>query len=121
MTAPNAVVTLARGTLPAFEIGNARPLVVSPQHRRLLRGPAAQALFNTPEVLVAASDLVNDRTITVDSTLREVTYVHVLLARHQIVLANGLETESFHPSNAARDQIVEGHHRRALRNGDHIG
>ncbi|AZU04172.1 2-dehydro-3-deoxyphosphooctonate aldolase [Glycocaulis alkaliphilus] len=26
MTAPNAVVTLARGILPAFEIGNARPL-----------------------------------------------------------------------------------------------
>ncbi len=80
-------------------------LVVSPQHRMLVRGAAAQALFNTDEVLVAAEDLLNDISITVDHQLREVTYVHVLLERHQVVWANGLETESFHPSNAALDTI----------------
>jgi hypothetical protein len=37
--------------------------------------------------------------------LREVTYVHVLLPRHQIVWANGIETESFHPSNTALDTV----------------
>jgi hypothetical protein len=80
-------------------------LWVSPQHRMLVRGPQAQALFNTPEVLVAAEGLVNDHSITVDYALREVTYIHVLLARHQIIWANGLETESFHPANAALDTI----------------
>jgi hypothetical protein len=80
-------------------------LLVSPQHRMLVKGAASQALFNTSEVLVAAEDLVNDATIAVDHVLREVTYVHILLERHNIVWANGLETESFHPSNTALDTV----------------
>jgi hypothetical protein len=80
-------------------------LLVSPQHRMLVTGPQAQALFNTAEVLVAAEDLINDVTISVDHALREVTYVHVLFERHNVVWANGLETESFHPSNTALDTV----------------
>ncbi len=82
-----------------------RDLLVSPQHRMLVKGAAAQALFNTPEVLVAAEDLLNDLSVTVDHALREVTYVHILLERHNIVWANGLETESFHPSNTALETV----------------
>lgn len=76
-------------------------LVVSPQHRILLKGAAAQALFNTPEVLVAAKDLINGDTVTVDLRMREVTYIHVLFDAHQVLWANGVETESFHPASAA--------------------
>ncbi|MFV1594731.1 Hint domain-containing protein [Phaeobacter sp. JH20_36] len=85
-------------------LGIERPdadLLVSPSHRMLLRGPHVQSLFNTPEVLVAARDLINGREITVDTQLREVTYIHVLLAEHQVLWANGVETESFHPAQAA--------------------
>ncbi|MDZ4311285.1 MAG: Hint domain-containing protein [Cypionkella sp.] len=92
----------------ANSMGLHRPdedLLVSPQHRMLVKGAASQALFNTAEVLVAAEDLVNDATVTVDHALREVTYVHILLERHNIVWANGLETESFHPSNTALDTV----------------
>jgi hypothetical protein len=92
----------------AGALGNGRPdedLLVSPQHRMLLKGPAAQALFNTPEVLVAAEDLLNDQSVIVDHTLREVTYVHILLQRHNVIWANGLESESFHPSNTALDTV----------------
>ena len=92
----------------ANSMGLYRPdedLLVSPQHRMLVKGAASQALFNTSEVLVAAEDLVNDATIAVDHVLREVTYVHILLERHNIVWANGLETESFHPSNTALDTV----------------
>lgn len=92
----------------AGALGEDRPdadLLVSPQHRMLVKGASAQALFNTAEVLVAAEDLVNDVSIAVDHALREVTYVHILLERHNIVWANGLETESFHPSNTALDTI----------------
>ena len=74
-------------------------LVVSPRHRVLFKGAAARALFGTPEVLVAAEDLANDRTITRDHTLREVDYIHLLLPRHHVVWANGVETESFHPAS----------------------
>jgi Hint domain len=80
-------------------------LLVSPQHRMLVKGAAAQSLFHADEVLIAAEDLLNDGSICVDRVLREVTYVHVLLERHQIVWANGLETESFHPSNSALETI----------------
>lgn len=76
-------------------------LLVSPEHRMLIKGAAAQNLFNTSEVLVAAKDLINGKTITVDTQVREITYIHVLLDQHQIVWANGLETESFHPASAA--------------------
>jgi hypothetical protein len=74
-------------------------LVVSPRHRVLLKGRAADALFGTPEVLVAAEDLRNDATVMRDKTLREVSYIHLLLPRHHIVWANGVETESFHPAS----------------------
>lgn len=89
-------------------LGQGRPdpdLVVSPAHRMLIKGSAAQALFGTSEVLVRAEDLVNDTTIAVDHALREVTYVHILLGRHNIVFANGIEAESFHPSNTALEMI----------------
>lgn len=95
----------------AGALGIGRPdedLLVSPQHRMLLQGAAAQALFNTPEILVAAEDLINDQTVTVDHTLREVTYVHILLERHNVIWANGLESESFHPSNTALDTVDSG-------------
>lgn len=78
-----------------------RDLLVSPAHRILVKGAAAQSLFNTSEVLVTAKDLINGTTITVDMQVREVTYIHVLLDEHQVLWANGLETESFHPASAA--------------------
>lgn len=89
-------------------LGTGRPepdLLVSPQHRMLLRGPTAEALFNTSEVLISAEDLVNDHSILVDHAVREVTYVHVLLDRHNVIWANGLETESFHPANASLETV----------------
>jgi hypothetical protein len=80
-------------------------LLVSPQHRVLIRGRSARALFNTDEVLVAAADLINDRTITVARALRSLTYYHLMLPRHQVVWANGVATESFHPAEMPLERI----------------
>lgn len=82
-------------------------LLVSPDHRLLVKGPAALVLFNTPEVLVAAKDLVNDHNVLIEHGLREVTYIHMMLDRHQVVWANGVETESFHPANTSLPDIQE--------------
>ncbi|WP_336245977.1 Hint domain-containing protein [Mesobacterium pallidum] len=76
-------------------------LLVSPEHRMLVRGDVARALFNTDEVLVAARDMVNGQSVCVDMLLREVTYIHIMLSDHQVLWANGIETESFHPANTA--------------------
>ncbi len=98
-------------------LGVERPdqeLLVSPDHRMLVQGDVAQALFNTPEVLVSARDLVNGDTISVDSNVRQVTYVHLLLPRHQVLWANNVETESFHPGNAALSTLAENDRARLL-------
>ena len=82
-------------------------LLVSPEHRMLVRGAVARDLFNTPEVLVAAGELVNGSTIVTDYSVREVSYIHLLLEDHQILWANGVETESFHPANAAMSGLSD--------------
>ena len=92
----------------AGALGIDRPekeLLVSPEHRMLLRGRHVQALFNTPEVLVAARDLVNGRTIAPDTSVKEVTYIHLLLGSHQVLWANGVESESFHPASASMSAL----------------
>lgn len=44
-------------------------LLVSPDHRIVLRGPQANALYNCDEVLVTARDLINDHTIIRSSVI----------------------------------------------------
>ncbi|TCP38869.1 Hint domain-containing protein [Rhodovulum marinum] len=97
----------------AGALGGDRPsgtLLVSPSHRVLVTSHAAETLFNSDEVLVAARDLVNDRSITVDHSLRGLTYVHLMLNRHQVVWANGVATESFHPASTSLDMVPPEQH-----------
>ncbi|MFY9212874.1 MAG: Hint domain-containing protein [Aestuariivita sp.] len=99
-------------------LGIERPdqeLLVSPEHRMLIRGHVARSLFNTPEVLVPARDLVNGSNIFVDLQVREVEYIHLLLPHHQVIWANGVEAESFHPASAALSALTEGDRARLLR------
>jgi len=75
-------------------------LLVSPDHRIVLRGARARALYNADEVLVTARDLINDHSITREHGRREVNYIHMMLPTHEVVFANGVATESFHPASA---------------------
>lgn len=84
-------------------------LYVSPDHRILIRGAEAQALFNTPECLVAARDLVGMKGVRVDHRIRAVEYIHLALDGHQIVRANGVDCESFHPALAATAEMASAH------------
>ena len=72
----------------------ATDLVVSPQHRILVRSRIAQRMFGTDEVLVAAKQLCQLDGIDVAQDLSEVVYIHFLFDDHQIVFSNGAETES---------------------------
>ena len=84
--------------------GNHRALLLSPLHRVLIRDALAELLFGDAEVLVAAKDLVNDRSVRrIEGG--EVEYVHILFDRHQVVLSEGLETESFLPGPQIRDSF----------------
>ena len=90
-----------------------RDLVVSPQHRILVRSRIAQRMFGAPEVLVAAKQLCAIDGIEVAHDLAEVEYFHFLFERHEIVYSEGAATESLYTGpqalasvgTAARDEI----------------
>ncbi len=98
-------------------LGRGLPLrntLVSPQHRMLIEGAGPEMLFGEAEVLVAASHLTG--LAGVAQTLPAgVTYIHLLLDRHEIICANGSWTESFQPADrmlsamdsAQRNEIAE--------------
>lgn len=69
-------------------------LIVSPQHRILVRSRIAMRMFDAQEVLVAAKQLLSVPGIEWATDYENVTYHHIMFADHQIVLANGAETES---------------------------
>lgn len=72
------------------------PLRLSPQHRLLLIGTAAQRLFGRREVLLAAGHLLGLPGIHHD-TAPAAELLHLLLADHEILCTEGLWTESFQP------------------------
>ncbi|WP_084861691.1 Hint domain-containing protein [Salibaculum halophilum] len=88
-------------------LGDHGALMLSPQHRVLLRDAYAELMFEAPEVLVKAKDLVNDGSIRrVEGGL--VTYLHLLFDSHQIIWAEGLATESFLPGPHILSQAETG-------------
>lgn len=81
----------------AGALGPSQPkadLLVSPQHRILVRSQIAHRMFGTDEVLVAAKQLLQIDDIDIADDLDCVIYFHILFDHHEIVLSNGAETES---------------------------
>jgi Hint domain len=74
----------------------ATDLLVSQQHRMLVRSRIAERMFEEAEVLVAAKHLVGLPGIMVACDVDEVTYLHFLCDRHEVVFANGAPTESLY-------------------------
>ena len=77
-----------------------RDLVVSRQHRIFVDDWRAELLFESRGVLVPAHSLVNENSIQLDYSIKEVTFYHIVFDDHEIVDADGLLTESFHPCQA---------------------
>ena len=69
-------------------------LLVSPQHRILVRSKIAQRMFGNMEVIIAAKHLCGFEGIDVAEDVSEVLYYHILLDRHEIIIANGARAES---------------------------
>ncbi|WP_164876097.1 Hint domain-containing protein [Falsirhodobacter deserti] len=81
----------------AGALGKATPktdLVVSPQHRILVRSAIAHRMFGAAEVLVAAKQLLMVDGVDVVHDCTGVEYFHFLLDGHAIVYSNGAETET---------------------------
>ena len=88
----------------AGALGESTPaadLLISPQHRVLVRSRIAQRLFGSDEVLVAAKHLLQLDGVEVADDVREVSYIHFIFDSHQVVISNGAETESLYPGAEA--------------------
>lgn len=73
------------------------PLRLSPQHRVLIRSRVAMRMFGQPEILVAARHLTSLPGIDIDTDCTQVTYLHLLFDRHQVIYSSGAPTESLFP------------------------
>jgi len=90
-------------------------LRLSRQHRVLVRDWRAEVMFGVEGgVLVPAHSLCNDSTVLQERPSRDVTYIHMAFDDHEVVYADGVESESFHPgermvsalNSAQRDELL---------------
>ena len=94
-------------------IGNTSPLIISQQHRVLLRNAEANVMFGAEEVLAPAQSLtqLDGARIAEGAT---VTYHHIMFDAHRIVESDGALSESFFPGatalntldDAVRDELM---------------
>lgn len=81
-------------------------LWLSQPHRLVLRSAIAARMFGGPEVLVAAGRLLGCGGVDCPAPTAPVRYVHLLLRRHEALLAEGLAVESLLPGPRARDILA---------------
>ena len=79
----------------------ARDLLVSQQHRILVRSAIAARMFGAQELLIAAKHLTGIEGIDIVTDAPGVTYVHLMFDAHEILVSNGAETESLYPGPQA--------------------
>lgn len=78
-----------------------RSLIVSPQHRLLVRSKIAVRMFGSREILVAAKHLLALPGIEIAADIQAVTYHHIMCERHEIVTANGTLAETLYTGTQA--------------------
>ncbi|SEO27336.1 Hemolysin-type calcium-binding repeat-containing protein [Pseudorhodobacter antarcticus] len=82
----------------AGAMGNGLPerdLVVTRQHRVLIKSPIAETMFGDSEVLIPAKDLRGLDGIETLSISKGIEYWHILFDEHQLIFSENMRTESF--------------------------
>ncbi len=79
-----------------------RDLLLSQQHRVLIRSVIARRMFGSSEVLVAAKKLTGFPGIGLAPATRSLQYFHLAFDQHEIIFAGGLPVESLLLGSQAR-------------------
>ncbi|AXC50021.1 hypothetical protein DRW48_10250 [Paracoccus suum] len=83
----------------------ASDLQVSQLHRVVVRGTLARQHFDSDEVLIAARFLIALDGVEIVQDVNRIEYVHFMFDRHEIITANGVQSESFCVSPLSRNQV----------------
>jgi hypothetical protein len=101
----NAPILIRKG---AFK--NARDLVVSADHRMVLKGAEAILAYGVKEVLIPARNLINGDTI-VQAVSGEVEFFQILTDQHEVIYAEAAAIESFLPTQDCLNQLNQSNQR----------
>ena len=96
--------------IPAGALGTGLPrrdLLVTVQHRLLVRSRVAAEMFGADEVYMPAKKLIGYGGIAQCRQTPFLTFVHFLCDRHEVVFAEGAPSESLYPGPLALDMMGE--------------
>lgn len=91
-----------------------RDTMVSRQHCMLHEGSRAGLYFGEDEVFIRALHMAGQPGI-VQATVPQVTYIHVMFDHHEVILADGVWSESFQPASRSIGGLDEAARHELLR------
>lgn len=99
VTDENAPILFRKGA-----IKNARDLIVSADHRMVVKGAEAMMLYGVKEVLIPAQKLVNGETI-LRAIGGEVEFFQIVTNQHEVIYCEAAASESFMPDENGIDTL----------------
>lgn len=123
---PGAVRTnlpgLTRITADSLGLGRPMPdLILGPRARMLFRHPGCHAILGTGQAFAPASAFVDGVALIGLRITRPTRVFHLALEAQHVLLANGVEVESYHPGDNAADLMDPGAKLKFLALFPHLG
>lgn len=103
---PETALRLTRITADSMGFGKPSPdLLLGPRARLLFRHEGCQEMLGSPAAVAPATAFVDGINTVSVKPAAPLTVYHLALEGQQVLLANGIEVESFHPGPAAEEMM----------------